>query len=98
LPDANGLQITLRSILELIGSIAGEDRFTVRQAAVYYNPLGPAVALQRLMQEPLGGCQITFLAEPELDRVAVAVAGPVAILSLPTYVDLDFINVPLAGH
>jgi hypothetical protein len=79
LPDANGLQITPCSILEPIGSIAGEDRFTIGLAAIDHNPLGPPMPLERLAQDPLRGCQIAPLAELEFNRVAVAIDCSVQI-------------------
>jgi hypothetical protein len=89
LPDANRLLITPCSILESIGSIAGEDRFTVCLAAVDHDPSRPSMSLKRLAQESLGGRQITSLAEPKLDRIAVAVDGAVEILPLAPDFDVD---------
>jgi hypothetical protein len=59
LPDANGLQITSRSFLEPVYGIAGQDRFAIGLTAVDDDPLGPAVPLERLAQEPLGSVEIT---------------------------------------
>jgi hypothetical protein len=56
-------------------------------AAVDDDPLGPAVPLERLAQEPLGSRQVSPFAEPELNRVAVAVDRPVKVR--PTTSDLD---------
>jgi hypothetical protein len=92
LPDANGFQITPCSILEPIGSIAGEDRFKVRLAAVDHNPLGSAVALERLAQEPLGSSEVSPFTEPELDRVAMAIDGTMQIPPLAADLDVGLIE------
>jgi hypothetical protein len=73
LPDANGFQITSRSFLEPVYGIPGQDRFAIGLTAVDDNPLGPAMALESLAEEALGCSDITSLAEPELDSVAIAV-------------------------
>jgi len=67
LADANGIQTAPRPVLKPIGRIGGQDRLLVGLAAIDHDPLGSAMPLERLAQEPLGSRQITFLAEPELD-------------------------------
>src|SRR3712207_5458968 len=52
------------------------------------------MSLQCLAHEPLRGSQITSFAEPELDRVAVAVNGAIEIPPLASDPDICLINVP----
>jgi hypothetical protein len=53
--------------------------------------------LERLAQNPLGRSQIAPLAEPELDRVAIAVDRPVEIPPRPADLDVSFVDVPFAS-
>src|SRR5688500_8191000 len=48
-------------------------------------------------QEPFGGRKIAPLAEPELDRVAMAVNCSVKIRPTPADFDICLVDVPLAG-
>jgi hypothetical protein len=48
-------------------------------SAVNHNPLRTATPIESLAQKLFGGRQITPLAEPELDRVTMAVDGSVEI-------------------
>jgi hypothetical protein len=66
-------------------------------AAVDDNSLRPAMPLERLAQESFGGSQVAPLAEPEFDRVTIAVDGPVQILLPPADLDVCFINMPLVS-
>jgi hypothetical protein len=54
------------------------------------------VSLESLAQKPLGGREVTPFAEPELDRIAVAVDRPVKIHPTTSDLDVSFIDVPLA--
>jgi hypothetical protein len=83
--------------LELVCCVTGQDGFPVRLTAIDDDPLGPAMPLERLAQEPLGRSQIAPLTEPELDRVAVAVDGPIKKHPASSDLDVCLINVPLAG-
>ena len=85
-----------RSCSRLCG-IAGQDCFPIGLAAVDDDPLGPAVALERLAKEPLGGREVTPFAEPELDRVAVAVDGTVEIHPPAADLDVCLVHMPFAG-
>lgn len=73
LPDANGFQTVTRSVLKPICSIAGPDRLTIRLAAVDHNPLGSAMTLESLAQKAFGSGEVSPLAEPELDRITIAI-------------------------
>ena len=42
------------------------------------------MAFECLAQKPFGGGEVALLAEPELDRITIAVNGPVEISPLPT--------------
>ena len=64
-------------VLEPVFRIAGQDRLAVGLTAIDDDPLRPAMPFECLEQEPLGGRQIAPLAEPELDRVTIAVNGAV---------------------
>src|SRR6478735_12026711 len=96
LADANGFQITSCSVFEPVYCVARQDRFTVGLAAINHDPLGRAVALERLPQKPLGGREIAPLAKPELDRVAMAVNCTVQVHPPPTNFDIRLVEVPLA--
>ena len=50
--------------------------------------------LQRLAQEPLSGCEVAALAEPEFYRVTVAVDGAVQVHPTSSDLDIGFIDVP----
>ena len=97
LPDADGFQLTPRAIFEPVCGIAGQDGLAVRLAAVDHNPLRSAMPLKSLAQEPLGSGEIAPLAEPELDRVAIAVDRPVQLPPPPADLDVCLINMPFAG-
>jgi hypothetical protein len=98
LADANGLQITPCSVLEPVCCVARQDCLPVRLDAVDDDPLRPAMPLEGLAQEPLGGREIAPLAEPELDCVAIAVDGAIEIPPLSTNFDLCFVDAPFARH
>jgi hypothetical protein len=95
LPDPDWLQFAPRPILEPVCGIAGQNGFPVRLAAVNHDPLGPAVPLQRSGEEALCGSQIAPLAEPELDRVPVAVDGAIEIHPSPAHLDIRLIDMPV---
>jgi hypothetical protein len=97
LSNADGLQITLRSSLEPVYGIARQDCFAVGLTAIDHNPLGTAVAPERLAQEPLGSSQVALLAEPELDGVAVAIDGTVEVAPLATYLNICLVDMSLGG-
>lgn len=59
--------------------------------------IGPAVPLERLTQERFGRRKIAPFAEPEFDRVAVAVDGLVEIQSAPAHLDIPLIDMPFAA-
>jgi hypothetical protein len=84
--------------LKAIGSIAGPDCLKVRLAAVDHNPLGSAMPLKGSAQEPLGGSQIALLAEPELDRVAVAVDYAIQVHPSTTDFGVSFVHMPLPAN
>ena len=94
LSDADRLQLSPRSTLKPVCRITGQDSFPVRLAAVDDDPLGSAVPLKCLAQEPLRGSQIAAFAEPKLNCVAVAVDGTIKIPPLTTHLDVRFIYVP----
>jgi hypothetical protein len=48
---------------------------------------------QSLAQEPLGRSQIAPFAEPELDRVAMAIDGTVQVRPAPADFDVGFVGV-----
>lgn len=97
LADANGFQIRPCSILEPIGSIAGQDGLLVSLAAIDDDPFRTAMPLERLSQEPLGRSQVPPLTEPELNRIAVAVDGTVEIPPLSTDLDICLVDMPPPG-
>src|SRR3712207_894300 len=72
-PDQDRLQLASRPILNSICRVAGQDRLAIGLAAVNDDALGPAMPLEGLTQEPLGGCQISPFAKPKFNRIAVAV-------------------------
>ena len=47
---------------------------------------------QSLAQEPLGGCQVAAVAEPELDRVAMAVDGTIEVFPSASDFDVSLIQ------
>jgi hypothetical protein len=53
--------------------------------------------LECFAQELLGGSQIASLAEPELDRIPVAVNRAIQIPPLATDPDIGFVDMPPAG-
>jgi hypothetical protein len=63
-------------------------------AAIDDNPLGLTMSLERLAQKPLGGRQIAALAEPEFNRVAVAVDCSVKIHPASPDFDACLVDVP----
>jgi hypothetical protein len=79
LSDSDRLQFALRLMLKPVRRITGQDGFSIGLTTIDHDPLGPAVPLESLAQKLLGGRQITPLAEPELDRVTMAVDGAVEI-------------------
>ena len=97
LPDANGFEVTLRSVLDPVCGIAGQYCPTVGLTAVDHDPLGPAMALECLTQKPLGSGEVTPFAEPEFDRTAIAVDRSVKIHPTPADLDVCLVDVPLAG-
>ena len=52
------------------------------------------MALQRLAQKPLGRNEVSSFAEPELDRVAIAVDGSIEISLLASDFDVSLVHVP----
>jgi hypothetical protein len=98
LGDANGFQITACSILEPIGSIAGQDRLLVSLTTIDDDAFRTAMPFESLAQEPFGSREIAPLAEPELHCVTVAVDCAVEIPPLSTDLDIGFINMPFAGN
>ena len=50
--------------------------------------------LERLAQEPFGGSQIAPLAEPEFDRVAMAIDSSVEVHPASFDLDVSFIGMP----
>ncbi|SCY99846.1 hypothetical protein SAMN02927923_03304 [Microvirga guangxiensis] len=98
LPDANRLQITLCSILEPVCGITQQDRFAVRLAAGDHDPLRPAMPLESLAQEPLGGRQVAPLIEPKLNRAAMAVDRAAQIHPATSHLDVCLVDMPLAGR
>ena len=74
--------------------IAGQDRFTIGLTAVDDDLLGSAMALEGLAQKPFGRGDVAPLAEPELDRVAMAIDGTVQVRPAPADFDVGFVNVP----
>jgi hypothetical protein len=97
LPDSDRLQLASRPILKPVRGVTSQDRFTISLTAVDHDPLGPAVSLECLAQKPLSGRQITSLAQPELDGVAVAVDGPVQVHPSPADFDVGLIDMPLSS-
>ena len=61
------------------------------------NAFWPAMARQCLVNEALGGLQVTVLAEVELDSIAVAIDGAIEILPLAFYLNVGFIQVPFTA-
>jgi hypothetical protein len=55
------------------------------------------VPLEGLAQEALGSREVSPLAEPELDRVAVAVDGTVEIPPLASDPDVGLVDMPSAS-
>jgi hypothetical protein len=82
--------------LELARCITGQNGFPVGLAAVDYDPLGSAMPLERLAQKPLGGREVSPFAEPETDRVAIAIDGAIEIPPLAADLDVSLVDVPLA--
>jgi hypothetical protein len=66
-------------VLQPALGITRQDGFPIGLAAVDDDPLGPAMPLERLAQELLGSNEVPSFAEPELNRVAVAVDSPVKV-------------------
>jgi hypothetical protein len=94
LTDPDRLRAASRPILEPAFRVAAQNGLSVGLAAVDHDPLGPTMMLEGLAQKLFGGCQIAPLAEPELDRVAVAVNGAIEIPPLASDPDICFIDVP----
>ena len=84
-------------VLQTALSITRQDGFPIGLATVDDDPLGPAVALERLAQEPFGRTEVALLAESELDCVAITVDGPIKARSTPADFDICLVDVPLAG-
>jgi hypothetical protein len=55
------------------------------------------VPLQGLAQEPLRGSELSSFAEPELDRVTVAVDGLTQIPPLVTHLYISLVDMPPTG-
>jgi hypothetical protein len=53
--------------------VAGYNRFTIDLTAIDHDPLWPAMPRERLAQEAFGSGEVSPLAEPKLDGVAIAV-------------------------
>jgi len=70
--DPDRRQFRSHLMLKPVCRITGQDGFPVALAVVDHSPLRSAVPLQDLEQKPFGGCQITPLAEPELDGITAA--------------------------
>src|SRR3712207_1488726 len=85
-------------VLQTALGITRQDGFPIGLAAVDDDPLGPAVPLERLAQEPLGSGEVTPFAEPELDGVTMAVDGAVKVHPSSADLDVRFIDVPLSGN
>lgn len=94
LPYPDRLQLASRLILEPVCGVTGQDGLAIGLTTIDYDPLGSAVSPESLSQKPFGGGQVTFFAEPELDRIAVAVNGAVQISPLTTYLDIRLIHMP----
>lgn len=95
--NANGLQITPCSILEPVRGITGQNRFAVRLTVINDDALGTAMPLERLAQKSLGSSEVTPLAEPELNRFAIAVDRAVEVAPLTTDLDVGFVDMPSPG-
>jgi hypothetical protein len=97
LSDSNGFQTVTRLVLKSVCGIAGPDRLTVCLAAIDHNPLGSAMTLESLAQKAFGSAEVSPLAEPELDRVTIAIDRTVEIPPLGSDLDICFIDMPPAG-
>ena len=97
LPDSDRLQLASRPILKPVCGVTGQDRFTISLTAVDHDPLGSAMPLKGLAQEPLGSSQIAPLAEPELDGVPDAIDSSIEIFPLASNFDVSLVNVPLGS-
>jgi hypothetical protein len=84
-------------VLQPALGITRQDGFLVGLTAVDDDPLGPAMPLERLAQEPSGSREVAPLAEPELDRIAIAVDGSIEIFPLASDIDVSFVNVLLGS-
>jgi hypothetical protein len=94
LPDLDRLQLAPRSVLKPALGTTRQNGFPIRLAAVDDDPLGLAMPLERFAQKPFGSSEIAPLAEPELNRVAVAVDRPVKVHPATSDLDVSFIHVP----
>ena len=54
--------------------------------------------LERLAPEPLSGSQVAPLAEPEFNRVAMAVDRAVEIPPVPADFDISLVHMPSPAH
>ena len=55
------------------------------------------MAIERLAQKPFGSHEIAPLAEPELDRVTIAVSGAGEIHPPPAHLGVSLNNMPFTG-
>ena len=94
LPDLHRLQFAPRAISKPVFRIAGQNGLPVGLAPVDDYALRPTMPLERLAQKPFGGGEVSPLAEPEFDRVAVAVDGAVEIRPTSTDFDVRLIHMP----
>ncbi len=89
LPDPDRLEPASRTVLKTALGITRQDGFPVGLAAVDDDPFGSAVPVQRRAQKPFGSNEVPSFAEPELDRIAMVVDGPVEIRPTPAHLDVD---------
>lgn len=98
LTDFDRLQPAPRTILQAICGVTGNDSFVVGLATIDDDAVGPAMACQRVSEEPLGRRQVTLFAEPEFDCVADTVDGAIEIHPSPADFDVGFVRMPFSGH
>ena len=97
LSNAWGFRATAGPILKAACGVTGNDRFPVGLAAIDDDALRPTVPGESLSEETFGGGEITMLAEPKLDRIAVAVDGAIEIRPSAANLDIGLVGVPLAS-
>jgi hypothetical protein len=97
LPDPDRLQFASRPILEPVCRITGQDRLPVGLTTIDHDPLGPAMTFECLAQKPFGCSEVAPLAEPELDRITIAVNCVVEISPLASDIDVSFVDMPLVS-